>query len=298
MTEESLKPGKPADKALIRLLTTLLCSPRLPDELQIDAALVNDPDFQRLYAYILALRELSTALRCGDLQQFASGKGFILANLKALQSNLRHLTWQTKKVAEGDFSQKVDFLGDFSDAFNEMTSRLQDANGQLIRLASIDGLTQIYNRMALDEFLGAAFAKAKEQAGDLSILLVDIDHFKEVNDTYGHHVGDRVLVQISQLLKKQVRTGDMLARYGGEEFIAVLPGTGIEQAVSIGKRVLEAVGKKAVISVDAERRLSVTVSVGVSDIRPEDTSGEDIIKRSDRALYEAKNTGRNRLCAG
>lgn len=215
--------------------------------------------------------------------------------MKALQSNLRHIIWQVKRVTDGAFSQKIDYLGEFSEAFNEMTSKLRDTNGQLIRLASMDGLTQIFNRMALDQFLCAAYAQARAQVEDLSLLLFDLDHFKRVNDVYGHHAGDQVLVQISKILKKQFRAVDMLGRYGGEEFLAVLPGTSVDQAVRIGNRALQAV-RKAVIKVDSNMELSVTISGGVSGIRPEDISGEDIIKRSDMALYKAKNSGRNRLC--
>ena len=295
VAEEALLPERSVDKKFIQLLLTLLCSSRLPEELPIEAELLNDPDFQKLYNYILALRELSAALYCGDLQRLVSGKGFILANLKALQSSLRHLTWQTKKIAEGDFSQKVDFLGEFSEAFNEMTARLRDTNSQLVKLASEDKLTKVFNRLALDQFLCAAFAEAREQERALSVLLFDIDHFKKVNDSFGHHAGDQVLIQISQVLKKQFRSADMLARYGGEEFIAVLPETGIKQAAVIGTRALNAVST-ASVQMDAAQTLSVTVSIGVSEIRTEDTSYEELLKRCDRALYEAKNSGRNRLC--
>lgn len=283
------------DRELVQLLQTLLCSPRLPAELTIRQDLAKDPEFQQLYAYILALRELSLALRNGNLQLFVDGKGFILGNLKALQANLRHLTWQTKRVAKGDFSQKVDFLGEFSEAFNEMTDNLKNMNRQLQKLASLDSLTQLANRLALDQFLGEAFARAREQADDLSILMIDIDHFKKVNDQYGHHAGDRVLAQFSEVLKKQFRTTDMLARYGGEEFMVVQPKTGIDQAVKIGNRVLEAV-RNASFQLDDERQLAVTVSIGISCVTPADRSFEAIVKRSDAALYEAKNSGRNRLC--
>lgn len=284
-----------ADKELIQLLLTLLCSPRLPAELKIEQQLAADPEFQKLYSYILALRELSSALRKGDLQLPINGKGFVLGNLKALQSNLRHLTWQVKQVAKGDFSPKVDFLGEFSEAFNEMAGNLKKMNVQLYKLASLDALTQLHNRLALDQFLEEAFAKAMGQGSDLSILMVDIDYFKKVNDQYGHHAGDQVLVQISKVLKKQFRATDMLARYGGEEFLIVQPETGIDQAVKIGNRVLQAV-RNAVIQIDGELRLAVTVSIGISSITPADRSFEDIVKRSDAALYEAKNSGRNRLC--
>lgn len=262
ITKDSFKHEKVVDRQFIQLVLTLLCSSRTVEELQIEEELANDSDFQNLYAHILTLRDLSSALRSGDLRKCNGGKGFILDNLKALQTKLKHL---------------------------------RNTNGQLIKLARIDGLTKVFNRMAVDQFLGTAFVKAREQAEELSLLLFDLDHFKKINDDYGHHAGDQVLIQISQVLKKQFRAGDMLARYGGEEFMAVLPGAGGKQAVHIGNRALEAV-RKTVINLDTEQQLSITVSVGVSDIRPEDTNIGDMIKRCDRALYEAKNSGRNRLC--
>lgn len=283
------------DKDFIRLLLTLICSSRSPKKLKIDPQLADDPEFQTLHSYILALRDLSFALSRGDLKCFVGGKGFILGNLKALQSNLRHLTWQTKRIAKGDFSQKVDFLGEFSEAFNDMIDNLKDANTQLQQLASLDCLTQLYNRNTLNEFLDEAFVKAREQGADLSILMIDIDHFKKVNDNYGHYAGDQVLIKVSEILKKQFRATDMLARYGGEEFMAVQPKICVGHAVEIGNRILKAI-RETMIQIEGERQLSVTVSIGVSCIAPADRKFEDIVKRSDTALYAAKNGGRNRLC--
>ena len=284
------------DKKLLQLISDLLCNPHLPEEIKIDPHLAADPDFQKIYTYIFALRDLSAALRSGDLQLFVGGKGFVLANLKALQSNLRHLTWQAKKVAEGDFSQRVEFLGEFSEAFNEMIDNLRDNSIQLHKLASLDGLTQLYNRTSVDDFLADTFEKARSNDAPLSVLLFDIDHFKAVNDNYGHSVGDQVLIKVSDVLKKQFRSTDMLARYGGEEFIAVLPDTKVEVAKNVGNRALEAL-RETVIDIEDGRSIRITVSAGVSNRMPEDVSYEDIVKRSDVALYTAKNSGRDCLCA-
>jgi diguanylate cyclase (GGDEF)-like protein len=280
---------------LVKLISTLIISPVLPEDLHIDPALRENADFKKLYDCIMDIRTLSSSLSHGELQHFVYGKGFILANLEALQSNLRHLTWQTKKVAEGDFSQRVDFLGDFSDAFNEMTVKLRDSSIQLTWMANVDTLTKVPNRRALTKFLNESFADAITNRKPYSIIIFDIDFFKSVNDNYGHDAGDAVLIKVSELLNKQFRSNDIFSRYGGEEFMAVLPGTAGSAAEKIAERARRAVEEAAIIF-NGIQEITVTVSAGISERLDNDTMYEDIIKRSDQALYEAKNTGRNKVC--
>lgn len=283
------------DEQLISLITQLLTGANLPENLPLPHGLEGSEAFERLRTLILDIRLLSSALSKGELHKFVYSKGFIISNLKALQSNLRHLTWQTQKLAEGDFSQRVDFLGEFSQSFNIMAQKLQVSSNQLRQLAGTDTLTQLANRLALDSFLEESFEGARHLGQSLSVLMLDIDHFKRVNDTYGHGVGDQVLVDVSRILGSELRTTDMFARYGGEEFMAVLPGCSLDKAAEIGARAIRAVAE-ARIDISCETLLRVTVSGGVSEMRPSDTSYTDIISRSDEALYRAKNTGRNRVC--
>jgi diguanylate cyclase (GGDEF)-like protein len=284
-----------ANEELVKLISTLIVSPVVPEDLYINPALRENEDFKKLYDCIMDIRTLSSSLSHGELQHFVYGKGFILANLKALQSNLRHLTWQTKKVAEGDFSQRVDFLGDFSDAFNEMTVKLRDSSMQLTWMANIDTLTQVPNRRALEKFLNESFRDAFENQKSYSIIIFDIDFFKSVNDNYGHDAGDAVLIKVSELLNRQFRSNDIFSRYGGEEFMAVLPGAAGTAAERIAERARKAV-EEAAITFGGIQDITVTVSAGISERIDSDTTYEDIIKRSDQALYEAKNTGRNKVC--
>ena len=277
---------------VINLAHKLLTSTKLPTELDIDDNIKESPEFQKLYQQIVDLRELATGLNQGDLQKFVFSKGYILANLKALQSNLRHLTWQTQKIAEGDFSQRVDFLGDFSESFNSMTIKLKNSSQQLTRLANYDVLTQIPNRLSVERFLEEAFLAAKNAGTNLSVLIFDIDHFKAINDTYGHAAGDKALVDISALLSSQFRSTDMFARYGGEEFLAVLPGMSAEMAFKSAVRSIKAVAS-APFKLPAGGELRITISCGVSELRPGDTNFSDVIKRSDAALYVSKDGGRN-----
>lgn len=273
---------------LLKIITALLVDVKIKESFDLDEELVNSEEFQRLYNGISDLRTISAALNKGELNQFVYSKGFILANLKALQSNLRHLTWQTKKIAEGDFSQKVNFLGEFSESFNKMSDKLKESNVQLLKLASLDALTKIPNRRSLNDFLDNTFGKHD----DIFIFMMDIDHFKRVNDTFGHDVGDEVLIHVANTLSQQLRSTDFIARYGGEEFVAVLPATKPEIAIKIAERIVTAL-EQAPLVTSTQVCIKLTISIGVSSKYPNDQSYQDIIKRSDQALYHVKNTGRN-----
>jgi diguanylate cyclase (GGDEF)-like protein len=283
-----------SDNEWIALISTLLTAPKIPDDLCMDPGLAENPNFQKLYGYINDLRALSAALAHGDLQMFAYTKGYILSNMKALQANLRHLTWQTKQVAEGDFSQRAEFLGEFSDSFNEMTIKLHQNHLELERLANVDYLTQIPNRRSAMQFLEQLFLLFKRSFRTFSVMSIDIDNFKSVNDTYGHDVGDRVLKHVSLTLKDVFRASDVFCRIGGEEFLAVLPETNLGGAVCIAER-LRSVLEKSDTDIGAARPLKQTISVGVSQVLPGDDKYNDVIIRSDNALYMAKENGRNRV---
>ena len=272
----------------------LLTMPKVPDDKPADQVLLDSPEFKALYDQIIAIRELSHTLGKGHLESQITERGYILSNMKALQANLRHLTWQTKKISEGDYSQKVDFLGDFSDAFNMMTATLRAATSQLKDIARLDTLTKVPNRLSLEEFLENSFNIAKRDGKSLFIFSYDIDLFKKVNDTYGHSSGDLVLIQFSEIISKLFRATDIFARYGGEEFVAVLPDISLETAMQIAERARSSV-EKADFFVGEDQVIKMTVSIGISNIHLNDESHNDILKRSDEALYEAKESGRNCL---
>ncbi|MEU8243711.1 GGDEF domain-containing protein [Actinoplanes missouriensis] len=162
------------------------------------------------------------------------------------------------------------------------------------RLAAItDGLTGLRSRRYFEEALGNESARAERYHLPLSMLLLDIDHFKNVNDTYGHNGGDRVLVEVTHRLRELTRPGDVVARYGGEEFAVLLPATGPEQAREIAERIRRGVSA-APIAVSDSRLVRVTVSVGVAGMPAVATTAE-LVLTADRALYAAKNAGRNRV---
>ncbi len=178
----------------------------------------------------------------------------------------------------------------------ELNKTLKAKNEELYRLSVTDKLTGVYNRLYLMDALSKEFARSHRHHMDLSCIILDIDHFKKFNDTYGHQVGDDVLVQTAQLVKSLLRQEDYFGRYGGEEFLLILPDIDISGALKVAEKVRETI-EEARYSIDI-LRLSVTVSLGISDIRSGDIrSGEALVHNADLALYEAKKTGRNRSIA-
>ncbi|MCX7843436.1 MAG: sensor domain-containing diguanylate cyclase [Clostridia bacterium] len=167
------------------------------------------------------------------------------------------------------------------------------ALSQLSKKASTDKLTRIYNRSYLEPYLENQLEAAQLSNQQLSIIMVDIDHFKSINDTFGHEIGDQVLIMFSELLQKSIRKSDLVARYGGEEFIVVLPSSGIETAVSIAERIRLATSSMQISNSDGITVPPITCSLGVSSYPLHSSSKEKLIKAADIALYKAKKAGRN-----
>jgi diguanylate cyclase (GGDEF)-like protein len=166
---------------------------------------------------------------------------------------------------------------------------------QRTELAVRDGLTGLFNRRSFDDLLARAIGREERQDGRFALLMMDIDHFKKLNDTHGHQAGDEALRSTARLMESNLRKGDVAARYGGEEFIAILPGAGEEGGMIQAERVRRAVAAQAITF--EGNRISVTASFGVA-VWPE--GGENataILESADRALYAAKSGGRNRVFA-
>jgi two-component system cell cycle response regulator len=164
---------------------------------------------------------------------------------------------------------------------------------KLYLMATQDGLTGIANRIHLENFLGLQIDKAKGLSWQLCVIMIDLDHFKSVNDVYGHQAGDEVLRDFGALLMRSVRSCDMAGRYGGEEFLIVLPETSRDYAFRVAERIREAQAQRS--TEVSGNTVSVTISLGVADLgRGRETPG-DLIKAADKALYAAKGAGRNRV---
>jgi diguanylate cyclase (GGDEF)-like protein len=166
---------------------------------------------------------------------------------------------------------------------------------ELERLATTDPLTGVLNRRHLFTLAEQELKRAQRYDNIFSVLILDIDHFKQINDTYGHTVGDRVLEVMAQTVLNSLRKVDYFGRFGGEEFVAFLPETDIDAAIMVAERVREKV-KAIAISVQ-EQLVSMTVSIGVASYQSGDETVDSIIQRADKALYQAKHQGRNRVIA-
>lgn len=158
--------------------------------------------------------------------------------------------------------------------------------------AHLDALTGVKNRSTFDSALNREISLSQRQDTDCSILVIDIDFFKKVNDTYGHAAGDLVLKKVAETIKENTRTTDLLFRYGGEEFVAILNNSDCEAAFVIAERILESVRETA-IEYD-NKDLSVSVSIGLACLNSEDTANS-LFVRADQALYDAKDSGRDQI---
>ncbi|MDW8105757.1 MAG: GGDEF domain-containing protein, partial [Armatimonadota bacterium] len=166
---------------------------------------------------------------------------------------------------------------------------LQQRNELLERLSVTDPLTQVGNHRAFQEHLHAQISLACRKGLPLCLMLIDVDHFKQYNDTYGHLQGDAVLREVARLLTENTRTYDFVARYGGEEFAVILPDTAIETARQVAERV------RRVIESQPFPKRQMTVSIGIASWRA-GVDASRLIQEADQALYRAKRGGRNRVC--
>lgn len=174
--------------------------------------------------------------------------------------------------------------------------KLRASVRQTIELAVTDGLTGLHNRRYLDNHLKTLFNRAAARARPLSVCITDIDRFKSVNDTYGHDAGDEILREFARRIRSTVRGADLACRYGGEEFVVVMPDTDAGSAASIAER-LRGIIEAGPFTLPSGGVLNITASLGIASFADGVDTPEQLLKNADRALYEAKNGGRNRVVA-
>lgn len=417
-TTVKLSDVNAAISALNQLLTGHNVPPEPPDEL---AAISG---YKELYRLLWETRNAIMATSSGDLTYAVKNKGYLAGAIKGLQASLRHLTWQTKAIADGDFSQRVDFMGDFSEAFNSMVvqldatlkgfaraeaeireakehfelifstspdaaiiSRLDDGHiinvndafttltgysaaeaignsavglklwskkerqnfvnqlrekGVLNNLevvfqkkdgsvlygimsakvailrgtphsisitrdisdrkkleealqhqAHTDSLTGIHNRGYFMSLLEGEIERARRYGHSLSLIMLDIDHFKSINDSRGHAAGDEALRGIGRILKSSgLRQIDFYGRIGGEEFVIALPDTRLSGAVEAAERIRENIMHTPIQYND--QQFFMTASIGAAEFDRDDTQ-DTLLSKADHAMYRAKQDGRNRV---
>jgi diguanylate cyclase (GGDEF)-like protein len=181
---------------------------------------------------------------------------------------------------------------DATDTYESQT-RLDEALATLAAQSERDAMTGVYNRRKLEQVLDAEIKRARRYNQNLSAVMFDIDHFKRVNDTHGHLVGDEAIKHVATRAVAILRVTDFVARYGGEEFVALLPGEEVSGAAKAAERLREAAAKP--FTALAEVPLSVTISLGVAGLRADTADGKALLGEADKALYASKAGGRNRV---
>jgi diguanylate cyclase (GGDEF)-like protein len=262
-----------------RNLLKELAAGRIPDDVSVDCE--ERDTLERLVAQAREARGLALALAEGNLSApTPAGTGAVLGSLKALHANLRHLTWQTQQVASGDFAQRVDFMGDFSRAFNDMVEQLAAARADLVRASTRDALTGLYNRAFFDAELDRL---ACGRSFPVSVVAIDLDGLKRANDTRGHEYGDALIVKAAQFIRSAFRAEDPVARVGGDEFTVLLLGVDETVGQSVVDRLRQAM-------LEANRQadgLLLSMSVGVAT--GYDGGGlRQAIKLADERMYADK----------
>ena len=192
-----------------------------------------------------------------------------------------------KELISLTYSKWAMLMKDYQEELTELNSMLESKSKEYEARASRDALTGLYNRYKFSELYVSSYTSMLQRKNDMSLIIIDIDFFKKVNDTYGHNIGDNALIELSNALLKTLRNIDVVCRWGGEEFVVLLPTANLETSIFLANKI-----RTFIESIDIEIIGSITVSCGVSQVRSGE-SMEDAISRADKALYLAKESGRN-----
>jgi diguanylate cyclase len=233
---------------------------------------------------------ISTATQYSGALESASGGLDPDMAPEALRSMVLNLIGETRRMQDANHQLE----GKLESSRDDIASLQRDLD-EVRRESMLDPLTKIFNRKSFDEGLMSALAEARESREPLCLLMLDIDHFKSFNDTWGHQTGDQVLRLVAMTLRSNIKGKDIAARYGGEEFAAVLPQTDLEGAIIVADNIRKAIQAKELLKRSTNEKLGrITASFGVALFRYNDTAGS-LIERADRCLYAAKHAGRNRV---
>jgi diguanylate cyclase (GGDEF)-like protein len=242
------------------------------------------------FRYMAPLYIENDCLQCHQHQKYALGEvrgGISISfDIEDLQRKIRS---NTIAIVLFGIITTVLLLGLLYFLMSQLIKRLDDARQTIEKIAITDALTELFNRRHVMSRFEEEFEKFKRLKMNVSCIMIDIDHFKTVNDSYGHLTGDQVLKVLSTRMRDIVRAYDIIGRYGGEEFLIIMPDTGLEDARGLAERIRMSVKEETVGNV------AVTLSLGVVCVQESDRSVDDIIRRADENLYKAKKSGRDRI---
>ncbi len=232
---------------------------------------------------------------------YIKSKSFVLT----INTPILKIIEMTKSLGKNKKNKKLEACGileldTLSENFNNLSNELEERTRKLVesetkrllneKLANTDALTDVYNRRFLEDFSNNYLKILKREGKKLSLLVIDIDDFKNINDTYGHEVGDTVIKDLVTRINNVIRDNDILVRYGGDEFIVLLPSSDIYNAKKIGEKIIKNINTTNHLE---EKKINFNVSIGVGEYQKEDTNIESILRRADEALYKAKSDGKS-----
>ena len=247
---------------------------------------------------VILSRQLSQPLRAlmRVARDMVDGNTNIRVVVEA-EDEIGELGWAFNDMAEAIETRERDLrelAASLEKKVSQRTEELRLRNEELSQIAASDPLTKINNRRRFFELAETEYKRAKRYHHPLSLILVDADHFKEINDTHGHQIGDQVLANLAQFFEKNIRSIDIVARYGGEEFIILMPEIDCPSAVQIAERLRQSIAESPVA--EADHKIMLTISLGVACWQSETSlSFDSLLYRADKALYQAKRDGRNRV---
>jgi|GEM_PF-171326 diguanylate cyclase (GGDEF)-like protein len=260
-----------------------------------EQSLVERTDKGAFYRYMAPLRADAPCLRCHASQGYGVGdvRGGISVSIPANESiQNMHMNWLLLALIAFGIILSIFAIIFFISSF--FIKDLRSAEQKLIQMAAHDPLTNLLNRREGFKRIETEHHRCIRLNTGLSVMMIDIDHFKRINDTQGHRSGDLVIREVSHILKNCVRGYDVVCRYGGEEFLIAMPDVALEQAAMTAERIRQVVEQREVI-LENQTVARITVSLGVSHLQKGETV-ETLIALADESLYEAKNRGRNRVC--
>jgi len=266
-------------------IITGLASGRISARIPADCEYARE--LQALCDYHRAILTFANAIATGDLAaELKFQGGPLIGSLKSLHASLRHLTWQTKQIAQGDLTQRVDFMGEFSEAFNSMVEHLDTARRELIHMSTHDVMTGLYNRAYFDTELNRL---AKGRCFPVSVIIADLDGLKSTNDNIGHEAGDRLIKSAAEILLSSFRGDDVVARVGGDEFAVIMANCTSESAQVALKRI-----RSQQDQFNRSNSCSVSISIGSGTAESREELSR-AVKAADEEMYRDKARNKNTL---